>query len=475
MKRLIFLLTNLFASTAYLMASGYHATTYNALGGDVVNDDLSDALKLLKKPLAISKTGVYRAVVKSNAGSAVWIGNGKTKSYFVTVGHVVNSATNTFTTHNGTTISPVAGSVFHRRDGDFGLLEYNALLDPMLFGGRSMILMDHNLVNNYAGRQTTIVGYGNIKIGGRSLGRHRMLSYSTLTPRIRLDDYTTRSVTNADDPRPYAGVATQGDSGGGVFMQANGENVLIGTLSAAGSSALYYTNLYYHKSFINSVVPKGVFQWFSEYKNTFTPVAGKKYYIDNPKHKLRLGATGTSGSLYTTANDTTGENVEWEFIAQNDGTYHIQLAKRNSKCRLCSVNTNKPAMRVMNYSGLFTRYVMEKAPGDNNYHITLPNVNSSIARLQVHSNGTPKFQSDTFDGTWVAFQFKEVPDNIVSIQKRYSKQHALASKGNAGSGGNVYKQILMEILEITSSSGRRNGRIKTNTGVRCILLVVFIA
>ena len=193
-------------------------------------------------------------------GSAVWIGNSDTKSYFITAGHVVNAATNTMTTYDGTIIPPVDGSFLHRRDGDFGLLEFNAVLDPELFGGESLILMDLHLANNFAGFETALVGYGNLTIGDRMLGRTRVMSFASLT---RLDG-TTRTqstISSSFNPeRPFAGVGTQGDSGGGVFLNLDGTNVLIGANSAGNlMTGMVYTNIYQHREFMDSVIPEGVF------------------------------------------------------------------------------------------------------------------------------------------------------------------------------------------------------------------------
>ena len=199
-------------------------------------------------------------------GSAVWIGNSDTKSYFITAGHVVNAATNTMTTYDGTIIPPVDGSFLHRRDGDFGLLEFNAVLDPELFGGESLILMDLHLANNFAGFETALVGYGNLTIGDRMLGRTRMMSFASLT---RLDG-TTRTqstISSSFNPeRPFAGIGTQGDSGGGVFLNLDGTNVLIGANSAGNlMTGMVYTNIYQHREFMDSVIPEGVFTWYTDF------------------------------------------------------------------------------------------------------------------------------------------------------------------------------------------------------------------
>ena len=253
--------------TTRVQASFFLAETYEALGGNPLTDDLADANEVLSELLELSETGEYRAVVRNNAGSAVWIGNSDTKSYFLTAAHVVNSAsTNTLTTYAGVQIPPVAGSILHTQAGDFGLLEYNDVLDPELFGGESLILMDLHLANNFAGFETALVGYGNLTIGDRRLGRTRMMSFSNLT---RLDGLfrTQSTISSTFDPdKPFAGVSTQGDSGGGVFLNLDGRNILIGALSAGDAmTGMVYTNIYLHREFIDSIVPEGVFTWYTDF------------------------------------------------------------------------------------------------------------------------------------------------------------------------------------------------------------------
>lgn len=254
------------SAASHAQASFFLPGTYEALGGNAAQDDLSDATVVLSDLVDWSQTGAYAAVVRNGGGSATWIGNSDTKSYFMTAAHVVNSAsTNTLTTYGGTAIGPVAGSVLYTQPGDFALLEYNAVLDPALFGGEPLTLMDYHLADNYAGYETALVGYGNLTVGERTLGRTRMLSFANLT---RLDgQYRTQSTisTTYDPAKPYAGVGTQGDSGGGVFMNLDGVDILIGANSAGNlSSGMVYTSIYQNKAFIDSIVPEGVFTWYSD-------------------------------------------------------------------------------------------------------------------------------------------------------------------------------------------------------------------
>ena len=95
---IVAILVATFSSTTRVRASFFLAETYEALGGNAASDDLAAANGILAKLLELSKTGVYRAVVQNNNGSAIWIGNSNTKSYFITVGHVAGSVSYTHLT-----------------------------------------------------------------------------------------------------------------------------------------------------------------------------------------------------------------------------------------------------------------------------------------------------------------------------------------------------------------------------------------
>lgn len=253
----------LIASVSPLWASFFHAPTYNALGGDAANDDLARAREVLSGSITLSETGTYRAVVQCGNGSAVWIGNSETKSYFVTAAHVTNAATNVLRTYSGGVILPASGSVFHTAFNDFGLLEFNRVIDPSFFGGENPVLMDLNIVDNFLGEESTLVGYGNLTIDGRGLGRTRALSTGIIT--LENSERTRSDVSRNFIPsQPFAGSATGGDSGGGVFLTVDGQQVLIGAVSS-GNTVLYnYAHLFAHRELIDSVVPEGVLTWYSD-------------------------------------------------------------------------------------------------------------------------------------------------------------------------------------------------------------------
>ena len=66
---LVAILTATFSLTTRVRASFFLAETYEALGGNAATDNLAEANETLSELLELSKTDVYRAVVRSNAGS----------------------------------------------------------------------------------------------------------------------------------------------------------------------------------------------------------------------------------------------------------------------------------------------------------------------------------------------------------------------------------------------------------------------
>ena len=79
--------------------------------------------------------------------------------------------------------------------------------------------------------------------------------------------------------------------------------------------------------------------------STFTPDPSKTYYIDSPVHNLRIGATGEGEDPYTTSTSSTGDDVEWKFVAKGNGSWHIQRAAGGSKPRLRSRNNGGADMQ----------------------------------------------------------------------------------------------------------------------------------
>ena len=362
--RSLFLGATMLASTAQLsQASRFSATTYNALGGSATTDNLNQAISTLSFAVDLSKTGAYRAVVQLGAGSATWIGNSDTKSYFLTAAHIVNAASNTITTHNGTTISSKTGSEFYTADHDFGLLEYDGVLNPSLFGDAPAILMDRNTFNNFEGEVTALVGYGTLIINDRSLGRTRMLSTANVSSGGNMTWSNTLNLTTKS--RAYAGIASGGDSGGGIFLQLAERTVLVGASSGGnGSNAFNYTNIYDNKDLIDSIVPAEAFTW---YRSIFTlrKNNARSYGIDGG------GGAEDGQNVYLWGHKQTNINQQWDELDRGSSNYSYRKVATDH-----SMDGGRGGAKGQNV------YLWNTAPNNQNQHWNKVRVSGDIYRLR---------------------------------------------------------------------------------------------
>jgi len=144
---------------------------------------------------------------------------------------------------------------------------------------------------------------------------------------------------------------------------------------------------------------------------TFSPDPSKRYYIDIPEHSLRLAATGQSEDPYTTSDSTTGANVEWQFVAKGNGSWHIQRAAGGSVPRLRSRNNGEADMQSTNSRGTRTYYNFIPGALDNTYFATLAENTSNFQRIQVTASGDVNFVSSSINGLTESLRFTEVNDN----------------------------------------------------------------
>ena len=139
----------------------------------------------------------------------------------------------------------------------------------------------------------------------------------------------------------------------------------------------------------------------------FVPDPSKVYYIDSPVHNLRLAATGESEDAYTTSTDTTGGDVEWQFVAKGNGSWHLQRSAGGSKPRLRSDNTANADMQETSSSGTDAYFDMEATDTGNTYFFTLPDGPSNFNRLQVDRRGNVNMVPLSSDGSWESFTITE--------------------------------------------------------------------
>ena len=145
----------------------------------------------------------------------------------------------------------------------------------------------------------------------------------------------------------------------------------------------------------------------------FKPDPRKKYYIDAPAHNLRIGADGKTEAPFTVPTETTGESVEWIFVASKKGGWHIQLAARGSKSRLRSrSNANgNAAMRSASSKGALTYYRFSAGDLPGTSFVTLPDAKKRHFRLHIDAEGNVRFVADSGKGDWESLKFTEVPSS----------------------------------------------------------------
>ncbi len=155
---------------------------------------------------------------------------------------------------------------------------------------------------------------------------------------------------------------------------------------------------------------------------SFVPDPNKKYHIDVPEHNLRLAATGESEDPYTASINTTGNDVEWQFVDKGNGYWHIQRAAGGTVARLRSDNSEFADMQASSFSGGWTYYDFSSGVSDNTFFITLPDGPSNYKRLQVDNNGSVKMVAIVNAGVWESFSFTEVEE---STQQKAYKNHTI--------------------------------------------------
>ena len=143
---------------------------------------------------------------------------------------------------------------------------------------------------------------------------------------------------------------------------------------------------------------------------TFIPDPSKKYYIDSPSHKLRIGATGEADAPFTTSTSTTGEQVEWVFVAKGNGSWHIQLAAggKSPRLRVRSRNNGQANMRAATSGGSLTYYDFTVGALPSTFFITVPKGSKKYSRLHVDNQGIIKFVPTAQAENGESFQFIEV-------------------------------------------------------------------
>ncbi|MBW1298351.1 RICIN domain-containing protein, partial [Aquimarina litoralis] len=192
----------------------------------------------------------------------------------------------------------------------------------------------------------------------------------------------------------------------------------------------------------------------------FVPDPKKKYYLDVLKHNVRLAATGESEAPYTTSTNTTGADVEWQFVAKGNGYWHLQRAAGGTKPRLRTDNSSAADMQPTAWNGVYTYYEITEGTSNESYFLTLPDGPSNYRRLQIDPNGNVNMVSAAAAGSWESFTITPVETNrIVHIRKRNATSFAIDGGNDGKDGQDVYlwtadeKNINQQWIEIDRGNG----------------------
>ena len=179
--------------------------------------------------------------------------------------------------------------------------------------------------------------------------------------------------------------------------------------------------------------------------SSFTPDPGKTYYLDVPRHNLRLAATGESEDPFTTFTTTTGADVEWRFISNGEGSWHIQRAAGGSVPRLRTDNSLLADMQEESFEGNFTEYQFTQGSAPNTHFLTLTDGPGAFQRLQMTPDGVIRFFSEAAVGSWESWQITEAPTEftnpdgrLVQLTKRNASEFAIDGQPGSGTKQNIF-------------------------------------
>ena len=193
----------------------------------------------------------------------------------------------------------------------------------------------------------------------------------------------------------------------------------------------------------------------------FTPDPNKTYYVDCPRHDLRLAATGSSEDAYTTSTSTTGADVEWKFVDKGNGYWHIDRAAGGKKSRLRTDNSSNADMQRAASTGTKTYYDFSAGAFSGSYFLTLADGPSNHNRLQVNSSGEVKMVKSSDAGSWESFRITEV-ENAQGDESGLvpgmveAEDYFDAYDTTSGNSGKEYREDDVDIQTTADSSGGYN-------------------
>ena len=139
----------------------------------------------------------------------------------------------------------------------------------------------------------------------------------------------------------------------------------------------------------------------------FSPVPEQKYYIDAAASDFRLASNGRGRSPFTVSQNTTGANVEWEFISSGKGSWSIQRAAGG---RFPLLRANNSGGAIMNevtktHGSKDALMFFDVTPGkeDDSEYLKLPDAPFNTNRIQLRETGDVSFAFGSADDSLASF------------------------------------------------------------------------
>lgn len=203
----------------------------------------------------------------------------------------------------------------------------------------------------------------------------------------------------------------------------------------------YYLGLY-AASHDNNIAT-GVFsntEILTDASSTFVPNPNSTYYIDSPVHNVRLASDGVNEDPFITSTDTTGADVEWRFIANGTGGWHIDRADGGDIPRLRTDGSEAADMQSTDFDSRWETFSITDGASNNTSFLSIPQGPTGFTRLQVTSDGRVNMVPSTFAGSWESFEITEAStsEQVVHIRKRNAQDFAIDGNNNATNGQSVY-------------------------------------
>ncbi|WP_025740279.1 carbohydrate-binding protein [Aquimarina pacifica] len=315
----------------------------------------------------------------------------------------------------------ISGINYSYYEGSWDALPNFSALSPVDSGTTSGINLNNAIESDYFG--LTFEGYINVAQNGS----YTFYTTSDDGSKLSIDGNV---VVNND------GLHGTKEESGAVCLEAGYHEIEVQYFEKTGGTSLSvaYAGPDFSKTTLSTLFIQ------DDTVSGFVPDPSKKYYIDAPIHNLRLAASGESEDPYTTTTGVTGEDVEWQFVAKGNGSWHIQRAAGGTLPRLRTDNTANADMQPTGWSGTYTYYDFDEGFIDGTYFITLADGPTNYKRLQVDNSGSVNMVSTDSNRTWESFTITEVETTAVFSRieaEDFNDMSGIQTEISSESGENV--------------------------------------